>query len=103
MDIFNCNSIEEIRSQIDKIDSEIVRLITARGIYVGQAANFKKTTNDVKAPQRVEQVISKVRNLAEKLDGNPEIIEAVYRKMISCFIEEELKQHSLITNKASTR
>jgi hypothetical protein len=53
MDIFNCNSIEEIRSQIDKID------------------------------------------------GNPEIVEAVYRKMISCFIKEELKQHFLIINKAS--
>jgi isochorismate pyruvate lyase len=92
-----CNSIEEVRSNIDKIDSEIVRLITERGFYVNQAAKFKKTTDDVKAPQRVEQVISKVRILAEENNGDPEVIEAIYRKMISCFIEAELRQHAAIT------
>jgi isochorismate pyruvate lyase len=94
MNLKDCTSIEEVRSHIDEIDSEIVKLITKRAFYVNQAARFKKTTSDVKAPQRVEQVISKVRGIAETMNGNPEIIEAVYRKMIACFIEEELQQHA---------
>ena len=59
----NCASIEEVRSNIDRIDRQIVALLAERGIFVKQAARFKKTTDDVKAPQRVEQVIAKVTAL----------------------------------------
>jgi len=55
-----CSSLEEVRSNIDVIDRKIVALIAERGGFVMQAARFKKSTDDVKAPQRVEQVISKV-------------------------------------------
>ncbi len=96
MNIQNCTSIDEVRSQIDRLDAEIVKLITERGLYVKQAASFKKTATDVKAPQRVEQVIEKVRTLAENMNGNPAIIEGVYRTMISCFIEAELQQHAAL-------
>ena len=50
----NCDSIEEVRANIDRIDYQIVALLAERGGYVKQAARFKKTTDDVKAPQRVE-------------------------------------------------
>lgn len=88
-----CGSLEEVRSNIDKIDKNIVALISDRGGFVMQAARFKKSTDDVKAPQRVEQVISKVRTLAHELDANPAVVEAVYRAMISAFINAELAEH----------
>ena len=69
--IENCRSIDDVRTRIDQIDRQIVTLLAARGAYVKQAARFKKTTDDVKAPQRVEQVIAKVTALAaewERLD-----------------------------------
>ena len=50
-----------------------------------QAARFKRTVEDVKAPQRVEQVISKVRALAVESAANPDVTEAVYRAMIAAF------------------
>ncbi|HZD59107.1 MAG TPA: chorismate mutase, partial [Anaerolineae bacterium] len=59
-----CTSIDEIRQNIDKIDREIVKLISERSGYVKQAAQFKKDIEDVKAPKRVEEVIVKVRDLA---------------------------------------
>ena len=62
-----CNSLEEVRSNIDAIDQQIVSLIAQRGGFVMQAARFKKTSEDVKAPQRVEQVISKVRAIAAQV------------------------------------
>lgn len=54
-----CTSIEEFREQIDGIDREIVALLARRGAFVAQAAAFKKTTTDVRAPGRVEQVIAR--------------------------------------------
>jgi isochorismate pyruvate lyase len=76
--IGRCNSIEEVRAHIDRIDHQIVALIAERGDYVRQAARFKRNTDDVKAPQRVEQVISKVRDLSRKLGANLTVTEQVY-------------------------
>lgn len=89
-----CKSIEEVRTNIDVIDRKIVALIAERGGFVNQAARFKKTTDDVKAPVRVEQVIDKVRSLSAEFGGNAEVTEAVYRAMISAFISAELKEHA---------
>lgn len=96
--IVTCNSLEEVRSNIDAIDHKIVSLISQRGGFVMQAARFKKTTEDVKAPQRVEQVISKVRALATELGANPDVTEAVYRAMITAFINAEIAEHSSLTS-----
>ena len=71
-------------------------MIAERGAYVSQAARFKKDSDAVRAPQRVEQVIAKVRALADALDANPDVTEAVYRAMIAAFIEQELAEHSAL-------
>ena len=85
-------SIEELRAQIDRIDRSMVELIAERGAYVRQAAQFKKSTDDVKAPQRVEQVIGKVKALACELGANPTVTEQVYRAMIAGFIAAEMDE-----------
>lgn len=94
-----CTSIEEVRGQIDSIDQEIVALLARRGEFVTQAAAFKKTTTDVRAPARVEQVIEKVRSIAEETGASPDVVESVYRAMIAAFIEQELQTHSSLQAK----
>jgi isochorismate pyruvate lyase len=93
-----CNSINEVRDNIDQIDRKIVALLAERGSFVTQAAAFKKTSDEVRAPNRVEQVIAKVRSLAQEHGANPKVVEAVYRAMISAFIEAELQEHSLLND-----
>lgn len=88
-----CENLEQVRENIDRIDKSIVKLIAERSTYVAQAANFKETSDDVKAPQRVEKVISKVRNLASENGVNPDIVENIYREMINSFINFELAEH----------
>jgi len=92
--MINCKNIDEVRTNIDRIDHEIVKLLSERSKYVGQAAKFKKTAQDVKSPNRQEEVISKVRDLASEYGLDPEIVEPVYRTMIACFIEHEMREHS---------
>lgn len=94
--IVNCQDIEHVRTHIDQIDRQIVALLAERGAYVKQAATFKKTTADVKAPQRVEQIIAKVRALAVELEANPAVTEQVFRAMIAGFINAELAEHATI-------
>jgi len=89
----DCKTIEEVRENIDRIDREIVELISQRSRYVGQAAKFKKSMQDVKAPARVEEIILKVRGLAVENHLDPDIMEKIYRTMIACFIDYELKAY----------
>jgi isochorismate pyruvate lyase len=88
-----CNSLAEVRQQIDSIDHEVVGLLARRGKLVAQAAAFKQTTDDVRAPARVEQVIAKVRGIAAQTGASPQVVEQVYRAMIAAFIDEELEAH----------
>jgi isochorismate pyruvate lyase len=91
-----CNSLEDVRSNIDRIDHQIVSLLAERGNYVAQAAKFKRSMDDVNAPQRVEQVIDKVTALARELGANAAVTEQVYRAMISGFITAELAEHAAL-------
>ncbi|WP_417703025.1 chorismate mutase [Pseudomonas sp.] len=95
MDV-HCNSLEEVRERIDQIDRSMVDLIAQRGGFVAQAARFKKDTTAVRAPARVEQVIAKVRALADERGASTEVVEQVYRAMIAAFIEEELRTHAAL-------
>jgi isochorismate pyruvate lyase len=87
-----CRGIEEVRENIDRIDNEIIKLIAERATYVVQASAFKNSADGVKAPNRVEAVISKVRKKAEECGANPDMVEVLYREMISHFIKMELEE-----------
>ncbi|WLH67777.1 chorismate mutase [Pseudomonas sp. FP2309] len=91
-----CTSLDEVRHHIDRLDQHIVALLAERGQYVSQAARFKKDADGVKAPQRVEQVIAKVRDLSHALGANPDVTEQVYRAMIAAFIRQELADHAAL-------
>lgn len=87
-----CNSLEEVRSNIDRIDNEIIKLIAERGTYVVQASAFKKDEDGVKDTGRVEKVIAKVRTKAEEYGADPDMVEVLYREMISRFVNMELSE-----------
>ncbi|NUT90996.1 MAG: chorismate mutase [Saccharothrix sp.] len=86
-------SLGEVRAGIDAIDAELVRLLAERQGLVKAAAGFKKDEDAVRAPDRVAQVIAKVRARAEEAGLAPEVAEAVWRAMIGAFIELELAEH----------
>jgi isochorismate pyruvate lyase len=86
-----CESLEEVRSEIDALDQQIVKLLAARGHFVQQAAKFKKNAAEVQAPQRVAQVMNKVHALALEHHANPILVERVYQTMIAVSIEQEMQ------------
>jgi isochorismate pyruvate lyase len=87
-----CNNLEEVRTNIDRIDDEIIKLIAERGTYVVQASTFKKNEESVKDTNRVEKVIAKTRAKAQEYGANPDMIEAIYREMISRFVNMEMSE-----------
>lgn len=84
-----CQTLGEVRDNIDRLDREIVRAMAERAKYVHEAARFKKNPAEVEAPQRAELVVAKAKRLAAEDGLPPEVAEATYRAMIHAFIEYE--------------
>ncbi len=75
--------------RIDALDEYIVRLLAERFAYAEQAAGFKKSAAEVPAPERVAQVIARVRKIASENGAPPGAVEQVYRALIGAMIEIE--------------
>ncbi len=88
-----CNTLADVRANIDRLDDEIVRLIAQRAMYVKDAARFKRDAFQVSAPARQAQVFDKVRLLAERhnqgFDHLDQVVDATYRAMVAAFIANE--------------
>ena len=89
-----CDSLEMVRNEIDRVDVQMLTLLAERGTYVRQAASFKRDAAEVAAPQRVERVIVKVLDLADELGADPHVAELTWRAMMAAFIQSELAEHA---------
>ncbi len=87
-----CNSLEEVRSNIDRIDNEIIKLIAESTECVKQASSFTKSEDGGKAPKRVEAGIEKVREKAAEYGADSDMVELLYREMISRFVSMEMDE-----------
>ena len=92
MQIKQCNTLDEARSEIDTVDEEIVALIAKRNNYIKQIAHFKTSIEEVKAEDRISDVISKVRAQAISLDLSPNLINDLYIRMIDGMVESEIAE-----------
>ncbi|MBD3801340.1 MAG: chorismate mutase [Campylobacterales bacterium] len=87
-----CNSLAEVREEIDKLDDQIVELIAKRNNYIKQAARFKNTIDEVKAPDRIDAVIQRLRRKALDLDLSPNLVADLYTMMINEMVETEISE-----------
>ncbi|NOR57974.1 MAG: chorismate mutase [Sulfurimonas sp.] len=87
-----CNSLEEVRTEIDKLDDRLVELISERSHLIRQAAGFKESVEEVKADDRVDFIKQKVRHKAIQLDVSPNMISDLFTIMINEMVETEISE-----------
>jgi len=97
----SAQSLEEVRSNIDALDRRIVSLMAERSHHVLDAARFKHSPEEVRDPQRMEQVITKVRTLALQAGTDPGLVERTYRAMIGAMIELEQAERDTISHRTN--
>ena len=85
-----CASIEDVRHGIDALDREVIALLGHRARYVEVAAQFKTGESSVRAPERQRAVLQARCRWADEEGLSPEVIEELYRTLISHFIDREL-------------
>ena len=87
----DCSNIQDVRTEIDNLDRQIIKLISKRFKYVKAAAKFKTSETSVKAPERFESMLKQRKNWAEQENLNSDVIENIYRDLVNYFINEELE------------
>jgi isochorismate pyruvate lyase len=87
-------TLEEIRREIDEIDSQIIGLLSERGKFVTAASKLNKNEHGVRDPKRVEQIIEKVKLKTKAAGLDTGIAETIYRAIIGCFVGKEMQEFS---------
>jgi len=87
-----CENLAHIRSSIDTIDYRILELIALRRQYVVKAAEFKTSSEEVKAEERVNQILKDRRDLARQFGLQEAFVQDLFKDIVHYFINEELNK-----------
>ena len=80
----------ELRAEIDRIDAGLVDLIAERITYIDRAAELKPGLGlPARIDDRVEEVVAKVRASAVARGVDPDLAEALWRRLIDWSIARE--------------
>ena len=86
----DCNSMDELRHQIDKLDVKIIELLANRSEFIDRATELKKSNGmPARIPERIESVVSNARNAAKELDLDADLVEKIWRILIDWSIQRE--------------
>ncbi|WP_444666958.1 chorismate mutase [Cereibacter changlensis] len=85
-----CQSMQDLRDEIDALDAEIVAALARRAEYIDRAIELKPAEGmAARIEARVEDVVRnvRVRAMAEGLD--PALVESLWRQLIEWSIARE--------------
>ena len=85
----DCNSKEDVRAEIDRIDQGLLTLLAERHRYVTRMAEIKTDPHEAYDPARIEVVISKQRKRAEELELDEDQAELIWRTLINWNVNYE--------------
>ena len=85
----SCGSMAELRAAIDQLDARLVALLAVRQAYIERAAQLKTGREQVRDPERIEDVVAKVIAEGRRAGLSAEIAEPVWRTLIEASIRHE--------------
>ena len=88
----DCKTMDDVRAEIDRLDTALVELLGERFTYVDRAWQLKNNPEEATVPWRIQQVIDRVRAKAEAEGVPPDLCEALWRQMFGWFIQYEEDQ-----------
>nr|WP_314260024.1 chorismate mutase [uncultured Devosia sp.] len=84
-----CETKDDVRAEIDRVDQALLTLFAERHAYVTRMAQIKTDPHEARDPARIEAVIAKVRTRSLALDLDEDQAELVWRTLIDWNINYE--------------
>lgn len=85
----DCQTMAEVREEIDRLDRILVGLLAERQAYIEAAGRIKPRRDEVRLPWRIEDVVAKVLAESGRQGLSKRIAEPVWRELIDRCIEHE--------------
>lgn len=75
--------LNELRAHLDRLDTALVYILAERMSLIPKVAEYKKKNNIERyQPEREKEIIKTKREIAEKVNLNPDLIETIYKEII---------------------
>jgi len=84
-----CESKDDVRFEIDRIDQALLALFAERHRYVTRMAEIKTDPHEAYDPARIDAVVSKVRARSLDLDLDEDQAELIWRTLIDWNVNYE--------------
>jgi chorismate mutase len=87
-------SLDELRDEIEEIDSDIVENIARRTYVAESIAQVKQESGvEIHDPEREQKVLQRVSDRAESLDVDPETVREVFELLMD-MSKDEQRRHT---------
>ena len=85
----DCETKDDVRVEIDRIDNALIELFAERHGYVTRMAEIKTDPHEANDPARIEAIVAKRRAQALDLDLDEDQAELLWRTLIDWNINYE--------------
>jgi len=85
----DCETKDDVRVEIDRIDNALIELFAKRHGYVTRMAEIKTDPHEANDPARIEAIVAKRRAQALDLDLDEDQAELLWRTLIDWNINYE--------------
>ena len=81
--------LSKIRSELDKIDNSLIKIIKKRTILVKKVLELKDRKNQIVDQKRIKSILSNIRKKSLKNNIDPRITNRIWKNMIWSYIDYE--------------
>jgi isochorismate pyruvate lyase len=82
--------MQDLRVQIDKLARQLIEMLVTRAEYIDRASQLKPGEGlPARIPDRVEEVVQRVRASSDQLGMDPDLAEKLWRILIDWSIARE--------------
>ena len=81
--------LNKIRSQLDKLDNSLMRIIKTRTNLVKKVLSLKEKKNQIVDQKRIEEILKNIKKKSLKNKIDPKITNKIWKNMILAYIDFE--------------
>ena len=81
--------LNKIRSQLDKLDNLLIKVIKKRTNLVKKVLNLKEKKNQIVDRKRIRIILNNIRKKSLKNNIDPKITQKIWKNMIAAYIDFE--------------
>ena len=83
--------LSKIRSQLDKLDNSLIKIIKKRTNLVKKVLALKENKNQIVDHKRIKTILENIRKKSLKNKIDPKITNRIWKSMIWSYIEFETR------------